>query len=41
MGGVRRSWVVRLMRGRCTSFAADVRGLWLSYTRGVRAVVDH
>ena len=29
------------LRGRCTSFVADVRGLWLLYMRGVGAVVGH
>ena len=46
----RRSWVVGLVRGWCTSFMGGeararavyvVRGLWLSYLRGVGAVVDH
>ena len=37
----RRSWVVGLICGWCTSFVVDVRGLWLSYTRGVGAVMDH
>ena len=32
---------VELVRGQCTSFVADVRGLWLSYTCGVGAVVRH
>ena len=32
---------VELVRRRCMSFVADVRGLWLLYTRGVGAVVGH
>ena len=39
MGAV--SSFVELVRRQCTSFVADVHGLWLSYMRGVGAVVRH
>ena len=37
MGGGACSWVVYIIRG----WGPDVRGLWLSYMRGVVAVMGH
>ena len=37
VGGGACSWAVYIVHG----WGLDVHGLWLLYTRGVRAVVDH